>query len=366
MFRIIAITCTLFLTIKHQVNQNRSSLSLLLAENVCVIHQTAAFHFCKCRDQGKDVCNCNKDILSPRPYPIQLPRIPKHQPIKICKEQILTPPGPKHFSPISDPCNCGHKLVKPAPLPRHKPNCQHQPQPTPDYPPPPPPPPTCSCHNKDCGHAVRAPDHYQNFGHDDATIYFETSKPKASHAPAKPKYVPADIVSISIANQLAKTAKLGISERNLQYGSLKEPTVQFKSTKKHSINEESFYDTKGSILEIKPHIFKHEVVSSEEVSEEEKPNPKSSHVFNPAHLSYDQIGYKPYDPAGQQRYVVVRNSEVVKHDCNRPSSPKFHHHKKESSCGCHKDLLIDQANFSEHESFSHEFGQDHWGGKFTT
>jgi hypothetical protein len=182
-------------------------------------------------------------------------------------------------------------------------------------------------------------------------------------AQAKPRYQPADVVSIAIAKRLAHSAKNGISERNLQYGSLKEPTIeQIEKTKQSNVNEESFYDTKGSILEIQPYIFKNKQVSSEEESEEEV-KPKKSQAFHPAHLDFEAIGYKPYE-ATKPRYVVVKNSQQLKHECTkRPQKHRHHHHqhKKEESCDCYKDLIVDQSAVSE-QSMSFESPN----GRFST
>lgn len=42
------------------------------------------------------------------------------------------------------------------------------------------------------------------------------------------RYVPADVVSASIAQRLANQAKAGVNERHLQYGSVKEPFNGYK------------------------------------------------------------------------------------------------------------------------------------------
>lgn len=173
-------------------------------------------------------------------------------------------------------------------------------------------------------------------------------------------YAPADVVSIAIAKRLSASAKNGISERNLQYGSLKQPTVEQKESSKHrNINEENFYSTNGRVLELKPYIFKQQVQeSSEEDSSEEKKKKRVPNAFNPAQLDFADIGYKPYEGT-KPRYVVVKNSEPVKHDCNKQKPKKHHHHhKKQQSCDCYKDLVVDQSGISE-QSMSYESAQDH-------
>ena len=170
-----------------------------------------------------------------------------------------------------------------------------------------------------------------------------------------------------MANRLAASAKNGVSERQLQYGSLKQPTVDIKSSQKsNSIKEENFYVTNGNILELQSNMFKKQESSSssEEDSSEEKP--KKQQPFNPLALGFDDIGYKTYE-SHKPRYVVVKNSEPVKHDCNRPSKPRHHqhHHKKSQSCDCYKDLVVDQSAISE-QSMSFESANDHMNQRFST
>lgn len=218
----------------------------------------------------------------------------------------------------------------------------------------------CPCKNNQqpatsgCGHAIRAPEEYQNYNNDGATIYFETSRKKAA-TPSKPKYAPADVVSIAIAQRLANSAKNGVSERQLQYGSLKEPTIDIKSDRKQShINEESFYDTKGNVLEIQPFIFKNpkDQSSEESSSEEDQPKKTKQQAFDPARLEFEEIGYKAYQPTRAQRYEVIRNSDPVKHECNkqRQSQPR-HSHRQGQSCDCHRDLVIDRSASDQSSSF---------------
>lgn len=176
-------------------------------------------------------------------------------------------------------------------------------------------------------------------------------------------------MSVAIAKRLANSAKNGVSERQLQYGSLKDPIAAEKNDRKQSIiDEESFYDTKGSVLEIQPYIFKRQRdESSEEDSEEAKPKKMSNNEFNPAQLEFEEIGYKPYAPSSKPRYVVVKNSEPVKHECNKRQPTKHHHHhRKSQSCDCYKDFIVDQSAISE-QSMSFESSNDHqFGGKFST
>lgn len=174
-------------------------------------------------------------------------------------------------------------------------------------------------------------------------------------------------MSIAIAKRLASSAKNGISERNLQYGSLKEPTYEQKTQKTQSnINEELFYESRGKALEIQPYIFKQEKhESTEEDSSEEKPKKPSFSAFNPGQLDFEQIGYKPYE-AAKPRYVVVKNSDPVKHECNQQRQPRRHHHKKAQSCDCYKDLVVDQSGISE-QSVSYESQHDNqFNPRFST
>lgn len=188
--------------------------------------------------------------------------------------------------------------------------------------------------------------------------------------PQRPQYAPADVVSIAIAKRLAAGAKNGISEKHLQYGSLKDPIIDEKQGKQTiNVNEESFYDTKGNVLQLEPYLFKQpRQVSSEESSEEEKPK-KNSHSsldqIRGAHLEFDDIGYKPYEQSSKPRYVVVKNSDPVKHGCNKAQSNTRHHHKKGKSCDCYKDLVVDQSAVSE-QSMSYESSNGNQYGRFST
>lgn len=157
-----------------------------------------------------------------------------------------------------------------------------------------------------------------------------------------------------------------MSEKHLQYGSLKEPTDNQKSgnKKQSNINEELFYDTKGNVLEIQPYIFKEKRQSSEEEdSSEEKPKKQKSSAFHAANLNFEDIGYKPYEPT-KPRYTVIKNSEPAKHDCNKRQRQR-HYHKKGESCDCYKDLVVDQSAISE-QSMSFESANDQFNPRFST
>jgi hypothetical protein len=148
---------------------------------------------------------------------------------------------------------------------------------------------------------------------------------------------------------MSKSAKNGVSERNLQYGPLKkpiEPEVKHVE-KKAPINEELFYATKGQVLELKPEIFDEQDASSEEETSESD-EPKKQKGFQPAALNYESIGYKKYQPENP-RYVVVKNPKPVKHTCTKRQR-KHHRHqqpRRGESCGCYKDSAIDQSAVSE-------------------
>lgn len=171
-------------------------------------------------------------------------------------------------------------------------------------------------------------------------------------------------MSIAIAKRFEASAKNGISERHLQYGSLKDPVEAQKEEKKHApVNEELFYDTNGNVLEIKPFIFRNKEESSEEDSSEEQPKKKTASAFQSANLAFEDIGYKAYEPA-KPRYITIKNSEPVKHDCNK-RQPK-HHHKRGESCDCFRDLVVDQSAISE-QSTSFESANDHqFNRRFST
>ena len=71
-----------------------------------------------CKAKGVDVCSCTKK-LSPRPFPVQFPKLFNHKPKTICKTIGVAPPP--QFKPIGDMCqSCGHQAVKPAPLPQRR------------------------------------------------------------------------------------------------------------------------------------------------------------------------------------------------------------------------------------------------------
>ena len=165
--------------------------------------------------------------------------------------------------------------------------------------------------------------------------------------------VPADVVSIAIAKRLSNSAKNGISERNLQYGSLKQPIegTQQEVQKKSPINEELFYDNKRQVLELQPRIFSESSVSSEEESEEVL-KPKKQKSFQPAELDFESIGYQNYQPSNP-RYVAMKNSKPSRHETTKRPRNHHHHHKNDGSCGCYKDLVVDQSSISE-QSMSYE------------
>lgn len=136
---------------------------------------------------GTSVCGCQKQ--APKPYRQSgvLPSLPTLPPPACscsCKnKQPTSTQNP--LEPVGDCCSCGHQLIKPAPLSRSG-------SPvselffswenllilqilisqasiiTTDK-------PSCGCQN-----AVRAPDNYQVFSPEAASIYFETQKPSES------------------------------------------------------------------------------------------------------------------------------------------------------------------------------------------
>lgn len=191
--------------------------------------------------------------------------------------------------------------------------------------------------------------------------YFNDSR----RVPQKPKYAPADVVSIAIAKRLEQSAKNGVSERQLQYGSLKQPTDNQKSNKKQpsNINEEMFYDTKGNVLEIQPYIFKTQHQSSEEESSEEKPKKQKPSAFHAGHLEFEEIGYKPYEHS-KPLYTVVHNSEPAKHGCNK-RQPQRHRHQVKS-CDCYKDLVVNERSNSDQSMSSESDNDQQYNPRFST
>lgn len=164
---------------------------------------------------------------------------------------------------------------------------------------------------------------------------------------------------------MQKKARNGISEKQLQYGSMKVPTVQQKSDPKgRNIHEELFYDTKGNVLEIKPYIFKQAHESTEESeSDEVTPKPKTQ-AFQAASLDFSQLGYQPYAPS-QPRYAVVKNNEQLKLSCNKQQPRHQHHHRRGESCDCFKDLVVDQSSVSE-QSLSYETNDRTFNSRVST
>lgn len=160
---------------------------------------------------------------------------------------------------------------------------------------------------------------------------------------------------------MANNAKNSISERQLQYGSQKEPIQNQKKEEKKfkNFHEDHLYETKGQVLEMKANLFKkHESSESSEESEEQ-PKKKKHSEFNPAKLNYHEIGYDTYH-SHNPKYVVVKNKEA-NHDCgNKPKRPHHHHHHKHSrSCECAKDLLVEESSLSE-QSLSYENGSNQY------
>jgi hypothetical protein len=137
-----------------------------------------------------------------------------------------------------------------------------------------------------------------------------------------------------------------VSEKQLQYGSMKQPIVEEKSNDKpkSNINEENFYSTNGNVLEIQPHIFEAQSSSESEESSEEKSKPSA---FNPAALKFEEIGYQPYKP-NKPRYVIVKHSKPVSHDCPKTQRRSKHHRPStEAPCDCYRDLVAQQSVISE-------------------
>lgn len=144
---------------------------------------------------------------------------------------------------------------------------------------------------------------------------------------------------------MSNSAKNSVSERQLAYGSHKEPTPNRKEENKViAVNEDHLYDTRGHVIEIKSSMFK-KPESSESEESEEKPKRKPF-AFNPANLKYDEIGYGNYH-SHSPRYVVVKNKEA-NHDCPhaQKKQPKSFG-KKSKPCGCAKDLLVEETSLSE-------------------
>jgi hypothetical protein len=165
---------------------------------------------------------------------------------------------------------------------------------------------------------------------------------------------------------LANQQKNGLSERQLQYGSMKEPTAAKKDNVKFvtRFNEESIYDTKGDVLELKSGLFHKSVSESSEESEEVKPRKHKQTAFNPASLKYDEIGFGSYRPSNHPRYVVVKSDKQVSHDCE--SRRRNHHHnpRQNSNCGCADDLVVEASAVSE-QSVSYENNSSQ-ASKFST
>jgi len=145
-----------------------------------------------------------------------------------------------------------------------------------------------------------------------------------------------------------------------------QPIAEEKTVRKQSnVPEEKFYEANGDVLELKQYIFHDKHVSSSESSddEEEDEKPKKPSAFAPARLGFEEIGYGTYEP-NKPKYVVVKNSEPVKHECNAQKNKKnnklqprhrhrHHQNKKSQSCGCRQDLIGDQSSISE-QSVSYE------------
>jgi hypothetical protein len=161
---------------------------------------------------------------------------------------------------------------------------------------------------------------------------------------------------VAIAQRLANSAKNSVSERQLQYGSQKEPTLNYKNDDKKStrINEDYLYDTKGQVLEIKSNLFRKQAESESESSSESNESRKKKKFTPviPANLKYDEIGYGTYHSHGP-KYVVIKNKEA-NHDCKKESQPRHKHfHKHSRPCGCAQDLLVEGSSLSE-QALSYE------------
>lgn len=149
---------------------------------------------------------------------------------------------------------------------------------------------------------------------------------------------------------MANNARNSISERQLQYGSKKEPIQNQKAkSERKMIHEDYLHETKGQVLEIKSSLFKkHESSESSSEESDEQPRKRKYEEFNPAKLKYDEIGYGTYH-SHNPKYVVIKNTEA-NHDCSKKDSSRHHHHhhrKHSKPCGCAKDLLVEGSSVSE-------------------
>lgn len=154
---------------------------------------------------------------------------------------------------------------------------------------------------------------------------------------------------MAIARQLSNNAKNVISERQLQYGSHKEPKPNRKQENRViATNEDHLYDQRGHVIEIKSTMFKKPVSSESFEDSEEQPKRKPK-AFNPGNLRYDEIGYGSYQNNGP-RYVVVKNT-VANHNCQHSKPKKNSFDKKQTPCGCAKDLLIENSLSAQSATF---------------
>lgn len=179
---------------------------------------------------------------------------------------------------------------------------------------------------------------------------------------APKRYAPADVVSVSIAQRLANQAKAGANERQLQYGSVKEPINGYKIKSIRDVPEENLYKSNGNVLELKNYIFKNQEESSEsESSEEEKPQKSKSSAFNPATLEFEDIGYNIAENPKNQYVVVTNNQPQHSHSfsCNKSKKKQNRHFGKKSSCGCSSDLLVKHGATSEQSSQDNS-SQEHY------
>lgn len=158
---------------------------------------------------------------------------------------------------------------------------------------------------------------------------------------------------------MSNSAKNSVSERQLQYGHAKEPTPNRKEEKRViAVNEDHLYDTRGHVLEIKSSMFRKPESSESAEDSDEKPKRKPV-AFHPEHLKYDDIGYGAYH-SQNPRYVVVKNSEA-NHDCsNSNKQPKKQFGKKSKSCGCPKDLFVEETSLSEQSATFEDNSSDQY------
>lgn len=164
-----------------------------------------------------------------------------------------------------------------------------------------------------------------------------------------------------MARKQSRNAANIVPERTLAYGPDKDVIDGHQKPIVQTMNEESIYQTKGKVLELRN--FRSESSEEEEFTTTTTKKPKRK-PFVPHKLTYDNLGYSEAD-WNNKNYVVLNMNQNVQPSSKR--HPIFRQRKAPScsscqkpkgKCGC-KDQAAAQSQISEQEA-SFETSDSQW------